>query len=205
LQEASLAIDRSRRDKGFMRFLTDRMLGRLSSWLRILGYDTISANSFSGLSNAEEDTYMLKLSSLEQRILLTRDTQLHRRAKERHGVSALFVEDGDVVRQLNQVRQCFGLVFPGEPNVLRCTVCNGNIQSATSADVRHSSEISSLRSRGVDIDKFVQRYAEFYKCKQCGKIFWKGGHWRQIVQKIHTLNSQASISLSNESGLKIPL
>ena len=177
-----------------MKFVADRMLGRLSSWLRILGYDTISANSFSGLSNAEEDTYMLKLSSLEQRILLTRDTQLHRRAQEKHGVSALLVEDGDVLRQLNQVRESFGLVFPGVPDVLRCSVCNGIIQSAAPANVRQSIEISSLRSKGVDIDKFVQRYTEFYTCRQCGKIFWKGGHWREILQKIRALNSQASRS-----------
>jgi len=186
-----------------MKFLTDRMLGRLCSWLRILGYDTTSANSFSELSNAEEDTYMLKLSSLEQRILLTRDTQLHRRAKEGHGIPTLFVEDGDVLRQLNQVRQCFGLEFADEPNILRCTVCNGSIQSATPTNVRQSSEISNLRSKGVDIDKFVQRYTEFYKCKQCGKIFWKGGHWRQIVRKIRALNSQVGISLSNDSGFKV--
>ncbi len=77
------------------------MLGRLSSWLRILGYDTLSANSFVGFSNAAEDTFMLKISGLERRTLLTRDAQLHMRAKQKYGIPTLLVDDGHVLHQLN--------------------------------------------------------------------------------------------------------
>jgi len=173
-----------------MKFLADRMLGRLSSWLRILGYDTLSANSFNGLSNAEEDTLMLELSGSEKRALLTRDTQLHTRARQKCGIPSLLVQDGDVLRQLNQVRNHYGLVFPEEPETVRCSVCNGMLELASSEEISHSHEINKLRAKSVDIEKFVQRYARFYKCSQCSKIFWKGQHWRNMAYKTRLLSGQ---------------
>ncbi len=164
-----------------MKFLADRMLGRLSSWLRILGYDTLSANSFAGLSNAAEDTFMLQLSGSEERALLTKDTQLHIRARQKCGIPSLLVRDGDVLCQLNQVRQQYGLVFPEEPKPVRCSVCNGTLELVSIEDILRSHEINKLRTKGVDIEKFIHRYARFYKCSQCSKIFWKGQHWRNMV------------------------
>ena len=173
-----------------MKFLADRMLGRLSSWLRILGYDTLSANSFDGLSNAEEDTLMLELSGSEKRALLTRDTQLYTRARQKCGIPSLLVQDVDVLRQLNQVRNHYGLVFPEEPETVRCSVCNGMLELASSEEILRSHEINKLRAKGVDIEKFVQRYARFYKCSQCSRIFWKWQHWRNMVNKTHLLSGQ---------------
>ena len=173
-----------------MKFLADRMLGRLSSWLRILGYDTLSANSFDGLSNAEEDTLMLELSGSENRALLTRDTQLHTRARQKYGIPSLLVHDGDVLRQLNQVREHYSLVFPEEPEAVRCSVCNGTLELVSSEDILRSGEINKLRAKGADIEKFIQRYAHFYKCSRCSKIFWKGQHWQNMVTKTRLLSGQ---------------
>lgn len=165
-----------------MKFLADRMLGSLSSWLRILGYDTVSANAFDGLSNAAEDTFMLELSEHERRTLLTRDAQLHTRAKQKYGILTLLVEDGDVLLQLNQVREQYGLIFPEHPEAVRCSICNGMLHSASISEVRQSREIAKLRAKGVDIEKFIQKHADYYKCERCSKIFWKGQHWRNILE-----------------------
>ncbi|MGZ4915399.1 MAG: Mut7-C RNAse domain-containing protein [Halobacteriota archaeon] len=172
-----------------MKFLVDRMLGRLSAWLRILGYDTISANSFSGLSNSEEDTYMLNLSALEQRTLLTRDGELYRRARETFGVSSLLIKDDRVFHQLKQVREHLALAFPSEPTILRCSVCNGRIQRAPDDIIYRSQEIKALSSKGVNIEEFVQRHQQFYFCTSCGKVFWKGSHWHGILQKSRHLSA----------------
>ncbi len=172
-----------------MRFLVDRMLGRLSAWLRILGHDTISANSFSGLSNAEEDTYMLTRAASEGRVLLTRDMQLHLRAKERFDVPSLLIKHNSVFEQLKQVRVELSLPFPSEPAILRCSVCNGIIALACDEVVYHSPEIRALDSKGVDIAEFVQRHEDFYTCTSCGKVFWKGSHWQEILQKIRYLSA----------------
>ena len=171
-----------------MKFLADRMLGRLSSWLRILGYDTLSANSFADLSNAAEDTFMLQLSGSEERALLTKDTQLHTRARQKCSIPSLLVQEGDVLCQLNQVRQQYGLVFPEEPVPVRCSVCNGMLELVSTEDILLSYEINKLRAKGVDIEKFTHRYIHFYKCSQCYKIFWKGQHWRNMVNKTRRLS-----------------
>ncbi|MGZ4940790.1 MAG: Mut7-C RNAse domain-containing protein [Halobacteriota archaeon] len=172
-----------------MKFLVDRMLGRLSAWLRILGYDTVSANSFSGLSNSEEDTYMLTLAVREQRTLLTRDTQLYLRAKEKFGVSSLLIKDDSVFQQLKQVREHLALTFPSEPTIIRCSVCNGVIQPAPNEVVYQSREIKILGSKGVNIAEFIRRHREFYACTSCGKVFWKGSHWHKILQKTRHLSA----------------
>jgi uncharacterized protein len=171
-----------------MKFLADRMLGSLSSWLRILGYDTISANSFVGMSNSAEDTFMLELSGLEGRALLTRDAQLHTRANHKYGILTLLVEDGNVFHQLNQVREQYSLVFPEQPAAVRCSICNGMLQLAPIQEVLKSREIVKLRAKGVDVEKFIERYADFYKCDQCGKIFWKGQHWRNMLRAARHLS-----------------
>ena len=43
------------------RFITDRMLGTLSRYLRFMGYNTVSANGFAE-GNAKEDTLLLNLA-----------------------------------------------------------------------------------------------------------------------------------------------
>lgn len=167
----------------------DRMLGRLSAWLRILGYDTVSANSFSGLSNSEEDTYMLALAACEQRTLLTRDAQLYLRAKEKYDVSSLLIKDDSVFQQLKQVRAHLALTFPSEPTIVRCSVCNGMIQHAPDEVVCQSREIKMLGSKGVNVSEFMRRHREFYACTSCGKVFWKGSHWHGILQKTRHLSA----------------
>jgi hypothetical protein len=164
------------------------MLGKLTSWLRILGYDTVSANSFAGMSNPAEDTFMLKLSGLEGRALLTRDTELHYRASQKYGIPSLLIEGGDVLHQLSQVRHEFGLVFPEQPDAVRCTICNGGLHQARIPEVLESSEIAKLRTNGVDVRAFIKRHANYFKCDHCGKIFWQGQHWRNMLRMTRHLS-----------------
>ena len=172
-----------------MKFLADRMLGSLSSWLRILGYDTISANSFVGMSNAAEDTFMLELSGLERRTLLTRDAQLHMRANQKYDISTLLVDDGNVLHQLSQVQEQYNLAFPKRPEAVRCSICNGVLHLALISEVLRSREVAKLRVKGVDIEKFIEKHDDYYKCDRCGKIFWKGQHWHNILETTrHLLN-----------------
>ena len=55
-----------------IKFLADRMLGKLVKWLRILGYDT-AYPSFS------DDSSLILTARQEGRILLTRDANLNKR------------------------------------------------------------------------------------------------------------------------------
>ncbi len=133
---------------------------------------------------------MLRLAASERRTLLTRDTQLHLRAKEKFQVPTLLVKEDNVLQQLKEVRTHFELTFPTEPTVFRCSTCNGAIQVASDDAILQSCEIKTLRSKGVDIEEFIQRHKEFYTCASCGKVFWKGSHWKGIQQKIHHLSAR---------------
>ncbi|HRR88201.1 MAG TPA: Mut7-C RNAse domain-containing protein, partial [Methanoculleus sp.] len=59
------------RRSGERRFLTDRMLGTLTRYLRFMGYDTLSANGLSP-GSTREDSLLLEIATCEDRVLLTR-------------------------------------------------------------------------------------------------------------------------------------
>ncbi len=169
-----------------MKFIVDRMLGRLATWLRILGFDTLGANSFNGFTNSEEDTYLLKIAETDDRVLMTRDAELYLRAQNR-GLKSLMVIQANVIDQLKQVRDAFRIKIDMRTAVLRCSECNEELQVANVDEVRRSKEMQKLKERGVKTEEFLTRYDEYYKCKDCSKIYWKGGHWENILRSIEQL------------------
>ena len=66
-----------------MKFVADEMLGRSSRWLRMIGCDV----KYFKVS----DNDLLEVAQREDRILLTRDLELFRRAKNR-GLETFFIE-----------------------------------------------------------------------------------------------------------------
>ncbi len=139
---------------------------------------------------------MLNLATSEKRILLTRDMELHVRARDKFRVPSLLVSDNNVLQQLEHVREHFALTFPSEPTILRCSFCNGMIQIASDEVVQQSREIKMLSKKGVNIAEFIQRHEEFYACASCGKVFWKGSHWKGIQQKVHHLSTRTCCDCS---------
>lgn len=63
------------------RFVLDVHLGKLARYLRLLGFDTLYRNDY-------DDAELASLASAEQRILLTRDRDLLKRAMVTHGFSS---------------------------------------------------------------------------------------------------------------------
>ncbi|MCZ7406070.1 MAG: DUF5615 family PIN-like protein, partial [Candidatus Methanoperedens sp.] len=61
-----------------MKFVTDRMLGRLSRWLRLFGYDSLEIKK-----QENEDDTLLALAEKEGRILVSRDRVLVKKKKKR--------------------------------------------------------------------------------------------------------------------------
>ena len=106
-----------------MKFLADAMLGRLATWLRLLGYDT-------AYSSDAADAELARRARLEQRILLTRDVELTRR----RGVRAVLVE-GELVE--DQVRQVFHVLnLTAQEAFSRCAECNTVLEEARKESVR---------------------------------------------------------------------
>ncbi|MDY7081748.1 MAG: DUF5615 family PIN-like protein [Halobacteria archaeon] len=99
------------------RLFTDVMLGKLTRYLRMMGYDVVyAADDDIGV---EDDDEIVETARDQDRILLTRDTDM-----ERHDF-ALVLESRDIEDQLKELAdEGFGLRLR-EP--ARCSVCNGDL------------------------------------------------------------------------------
>jgi uncharacterized protein with PIN domain len=149
------------------RFITDRMLGTLTRYLRFMGYNTISANSGFKEGNAKEDTLLLACAEQEDRILLTRDTELAQRGKER----AVLVRSEDVMEQVQQLVDR-GLIVR-RLVMDRCSLCNTVLREATVPEIT-SAEYAPQDKNGLN----------FWWCGECSKLYWNGSHGKHISHRI---------------------
>lgn len=140
------------------RFICDVHLGRLTAYLRMAGFDTRYANH-------ADDVELARLSVTERRILLTRDRELLKRAAITHGYS---VRASAPHEQLAEVVGRFDLSGSLRP-FERCLECNTPLEAASTA------EVAGLVPPGV-----LEREREFRRCPGCGKVYWKGSHFRRM-------------------------
>ncbi len=102
-------------------FAIDAMLGNLAKKLRILGYNTEYSSSI-------EDEKLIELARKENRILLTKDELLTKKA-EKLGITNLLVQGNDEAEQIIQIGREIGLSdFVIDSNFTRCVNCNGKLQ-----------------------------------------------------------------------------
>lgn len=144
------------------RFVLDVHLGRLAAYLRLFGFDTLHRNDY-------DDPTLAAISAGEHRILLTRDRRLLMRKLVTHGY---FVRTTQPRRQLLEVLDRFNLRRLQRP-FTRCLHCNGVLETVPKAQV-----LSRLPPRTQ------QWYEEFRHCRSCGKVYWKGTHYRRLRQLV---------------------
>ena len=144
-----------------MKFLADSMLGKLARWLRMLGQDVIYDVKL-------DDNRLLELAKKEQRALLTRDLELYKRAAGR-GINACFVEGKTEADRLAEVTGRFALTLEIDMEKSHCPVCNTKLQAAPK-------ELLA----GELKENTYKFYEKFWKCPNCGQIYWQGAHWREI-------------------------
>jgi hypothetical protein len=158
------------------RFLLDGMLGGLARWLRICGYDAKYLRRAS-------DEELLGRASGEGLVLLTRDKLLHRKAL-RAGLESFLVEGETDAEKLASVSRRFGLSL--DPECSRCPECG---------------ELLRMAEREEVYDRVPPRtyeaYDEFWVCGSCGKVYWRGSHWRNIVE---TVEEASRIAGSQPAG-----
>lgn len=142
------------------RYLADLMLMRLARWLRMAGQDV------SNPPEGADDTDLIEISLAEDRTLLTRDRALAKRC-EKAGARCLLIISSDLDEQLGELLDS-GLSLELSP--ARCTLCNSPLEEATGSDIggsAHPEEGSAL-----------------WRCKKCGKVYWRGSHWRGIRERL---------------------
>jgi uncharacterized protein with PIN domain len=140
-------------------FLVDHMLGRLVTWLRLLGYDAVYAHD-------EADSALLRRARREQRILLTRDRALAQAQSAR----TLLVEARTPMEQLAEVARALALHLDEQRMFTRCSLCNGPVRPVDKEQVRDRLP-----------DAAGALHDELTYCAACDKVYWKGNQYERMM------------------------
>ncbi|MCH8130837.1 MAG: Mut7-C ubiquitin/RNAse domain-containing protein [Acidobacteria bacterium] len=141
-----------------VRFVADNHLGRLASFLRLLGLDTLYQRDWT-------DPELVRISTSQQRILLTRDVGLLKHGSVTHGY---YVRAADPREQVTEVVRRFHLARHLTP-FSRCMACNGELIPVAKKDIVH--RLPPETSRHVD---------NFRVCSSCDKVYWQGAHHPEL-------------------------
>jgi hypothetical protein len=144
---------------GEPRFVLDGHLGRLTVYLRMLGFDA-------RYERDAPDAALAEASASERRVLLTRDRGLLKRSAVVYGY---FLRSDDPEHQLAEVVARFDLRWCARP-FTRCLRCNGELEPVAKAAIQERLEPLTRRY-----------YDEFARCRVCGGVFWKGSHHQRMA------------------------
>ena len=146
-------------------FLLDVHLGRLVTYLRMLGFDTLYQNNY-------DDPTLANISANENRTLLTCDRKLLMRKQV---VQGYLVRSREPRQQILEVLTRFNL-FDHQSAIARCLRCNGRIQTV---------DKQAILAQLLPLTK--KYYDKFYQCDSCNKIYWEGSHYSKmqlLIEKI---------------------
>ena len=151
-----------------IKFIADVHLGKLARLLRILGFDTIYKNNLN-------DREIIEKSIAEKRVILTRDMGILKNGKVNRGY---FVRSDKPRLQVKEVIRRFDLYSLISP-FNRCPICNGEL-----TEVDKKSILSAIPQ------KTRNHYNEFKACRSCGKIYWRGTHFKRIEDFIKEIMAE---------------
>jgi uncharacterized protein len=151
-----------------IRFVADVHLGKLATYLRMLGFDTLYRNDY-------RDQQLVDISFAEHRTLLTRDRKLI----EEGGVTRGYrIRESDPRRQLAEVVRRFDLYARFNP-FRRCLRCNTELNIAPR---------ESVLRRLPPVVRLC--YDTFWRCSSCDRVYWKGGHVQRMTGLIASLYAE---------------
>ena len=137
------------------------MLGRLSKWLRVLGYDTFY-QAFYGQG-------VMGTSIREGRKLLSR----HRPTVARYANSMLIHSD-HVKDQLDEMKKAGAIISERSRWFSRCLLCNVPLDKAE----------GTLARDNVPEYVFYQSASQIRYCPSCHRYFWPGSHRERMVGQL---------------------
>ena len=151
-----------------LKFIADANVGKLARWLRIMGHDTAF---FTGIA----DSKLVQIALNEDRVILTRDTQImERKLIVNRKIKAVLIRGDLLPGQIRQVLSELGIV--NSLNAFsRCIECN------TILTPKSREKVKAL----VPIYVF-QTQNNYMQCSECERVYWKGTHWQEMNKKMET-------------------
>jgi uncharacterized protein with PIN domain len=149
------------------RFVLDVHLGKLTRYLRLLGFDSVYDRSY-------VDATIAAISVKERRLILTRDKGLLKRKEVTRGY---WLRNIQPRLQIAEVIEVFDLhrvvrVFS------RCMVCNHTLETVKETHVRDALP-AGLRGR----------FERVSRCPSCERLYWPGSHYDRLMDLVRNLIS----------------
>jgi len=147
------------------KFIADVHLGKLTRYLRMMGFDVFYKNDF-------DDDKIVNLSLTEKRAILTRDRGILKHSEVTHGY---WVRTTKVKEQVIEVIKRFDL----KNNIKefsRCITCNSVLKPISKNEI-----IDDLPP------KVSKSQMEFSRCPACKKNYWKGTHHQRMLSFVQSV------------------
>ncbi len=154
-----------------MRFLTDRMLGKLVRNLRIVGFDAV---------RLEDGADPVEQARRTRRILLTRNRSTARRCASLD-IEHILILDNYPHGQTREVLGRTGLKDRLEP-FSRCLDCNSVLEKVDGKE----------KVKGWVPPFVYDTQDSFSQCPGCGKYFWDATHIQSMERFLESILSDAS-------------
>ena len=132
----------------------------------MMGYDTV-------FFNGENDSLMVRQALLEDRIILTKDTEIMKRHAVTTGrIAALLLTGDEPEMQVKQVVEALHLDRYYRP-FSRCLECNQPLEEKSKEQVKEH------------VPPHVFQTQEHYmQCPACHRIYWRGTHWQDMHRRL---------------------
>ena len=154
------------------RFIVDSNVGKLARWLRMLGYDAVF---FEG----DDDAYLIDRALKENRVILTRDTQLMKRGVITSGrLRAILIDSDEPESQVLQVIETLHLDFQSRLFTI-CLECNNPLEERGKEEIKDR------------VPPYVfKTQPQYMECPVCHRIYWRGTHWQAMLRKLERLTKR---------------
>lgn len=147
------------------RFVADVHLAKLAKYLRLLGFDTLYFNQI-------DDDALIKIAQEQERTILTKDRELCRRSKR-----CYIVRNKEIKKQLKEVLEHFGLEV--RQPFSRCMVDNTELERVNKEEIK--------KKLPPKVNEWCN---QFWRCTECGRIYWHGSHYERMKEFIQDLGVQ---------------
>lgn len=152
-----------------IKFIVDNNVGKLARWLRMMGYDTL-------LFKQKNDSKMIKIALHENRVILTRDTQLMKRRVITSGkLKAVLITQDDPKAQLQETAANLNLSYSFSPFSL-CLECNQRLIPRDKEELRNLVPPHVFKTQN-----------QYMECPVCHRIYWQGTHWQAMTRELKIL------------------
>ncbi len=147
-----------------MKFVADKMLGKLAKWLRVIGQDVTYGTHLAGHG-------LIREARKENRLILTRDRSIGKRNPPDY----LLIQSDHFREQLKQVIQAYSL-DPLKESFTRCIDCNTVLLPVTKEKVesRVPAYVFSTQEK-------------FSFCSKCRRIYWPATHQQKMLEELKAL------------------